>query len=62
MFKRYFLICSLFLSAVTGQDLFISDWYAGIREAPVYSQMIELYNPTDSDIDLSDYALSGWTH
>ena len=57
MFKRYFLICSLFLSAVTGQDLFISDWYAGIREAPVYSQMIELYNPTDSDIDLSDYAL-----
>ena len=57
MFKRYLLIFSLFFSAVTAQDLFISDWYAGTRESPFYNQMIELYNPTDNSIDLSDYAL-----
>ena len=56
MYIRYLLVFVLLFSTVTGQDLFISDWYAGIRESPVYSQMIELYNPTDNDIDLSDYA------
>ena len=54
---RYLLVFTIVFSTINGQDLFISDWYAGIREAPIYSQMIELYNPTDSDIDLSDYAL-----
>lgn len=57
MLKSYSIIFISVISIITAQDLFISDWYAGTRESPYYNQMIELYNPSDNSIDLSDYAL-----
>ncbi|MEC8839441.1 MAG: T9SS type A sorting domain-containing protein [Candidatus Neomarinimicrobiota bacterium] len=57
MLKRLLIILSFMVPLISAQDLFISDWYAGTRESPFYNQMIELFNPTDNNIDLSDYAL-----
>ena len=38
-------------------DLFISDWYIGWRGDGIYNNLVELYNPKDVSIDLSNYAL-----
>ena len=38
-------------------DLFISDWYIGYRSSPTYNAALELYNPKDEPIDLSNYIL-----
>ena len=38
-------------------DLFISDWYIGYRGSPTYNAAVELYNPKDEPIDLSNYIL-----
>ena len=35
-------------------DLFISDWYIGYRSSPTYNAALELYNPKDEPIDLSN--------
>ena len=37
-------------------DPIINIWYIGIRENPIYNHYIEIYNPTDEVIDLSQYA------
>jgi hypothetical protein len=47
----------LLLSFGFSQDPIISIWYIGARESPVYNHFIELYNPTNEIIDLSQYAL-----
>ncbi|MBT3230028.1 MAG: T9SS type A sorting domain-containing protein [Candidatus Marinimicrobia bacterium] len=49
----FVLLSSLGLS----QDPIISISYIGARESPVYNHFIEIYNPTDQIIDLSQYAL-----
>ena len=41
----------------TYKDLFISDWYIGHRSSPVYNAAVELYNPKEEPIDLSNYIL-----
>ena len=38
-------------------DLFISDWYIGHRSSPTYNAAVELYNPKEDPIDLSNYIL-----
>ena len=38
-------------------DLFITDWYIGHRSSPVYNAAVELYNPREEAIDLSNYVL-----
>ena len=38
-------------------DLFISDWYIGYRSSPTYNAALELYNPKEEPIDLSNYIL-----
>tara|TARA_B100000519_G_scaffold193866_1_gene196995 strand:- start:63 stop:2564 length:2502 start_codon:yes stop_codon:yes gene_type:complete len=38
-------------------DLFISDWYIGYRSSPTYNAAVELYNPKEEPIDLSNYIL-----
>jgi len=38
-------------------DLFISDWYIGYRSSPTYNAAVELYNPKEDPIDLSNYIL-----
>ncbi len=38
-------------------DLFISDWYIGHRSSPTYNAALELYNPKEEPIDLSNYIL-----
>ena len=38
-------------------DLFISDWYIGYRGSPTYNAAVELYNPKEEPIDLSNYIL-----
>ena len=38
-------------------DLFISDWYIGYRGSPTYNAAVELYNPKEDPIDLSNYIL-----
>ena len=38
-------------------DLFISDWYIGFRTSPTYNAAVELYNPKEEPIDLSNYIL-----
>ena len=46
----------LFLYSITHADPIINIWYIGIRENPVYNHYIEIYNPTEEIIDLSEYA------
>ena len=41
----------------TYNDLFISDWYIGYRSSPTYNAAVEMYNPKDEPIDLSNYIL-----
>ena len=41
----------------TYHDLFISDWYIGYRSSPTYNAAVELYNPKEEPIDLSNYIL-----
>ncbi|MFL3006428.1 MAG: lamin tail domain-containing protein, partial [Candidatus Neomarinimicrobiota bacterium] len=41
----------------TYADLFISDWYIGYRSSPTYNAAVELYNPKEEPIDLSNYIL-----
>ncbi len=41
----------------TFEDLFISDWYIGYRSSPTYNAAVELYNPKEDPIDLSNYIL-----
>ena len=38
-------------------DLFISDWYIGYRSSPTYNAAVELYNPKEEPVDLSNYIL-----
>ncbi len=38
-------------------DLFITDWYIGYRSSPTYNAAVELYNPKEEPIDLSNYIL-----
>ncbi|SVA99911.1 uncharacterized protein METZ01_LOCUS152765, partial [marine metagenome] len=45
----------LFLYSITHADPIINIWYIGIRENPVYNHYIEIYNPTEEIIDLSEY-------
>ena len=49
-----FLFC---FSSVKSQvvDLFISDWYIGWRGDGVYNNLVELYNPKEDTINLTDY-------
>ena len=49
-----FLFC---LSSIKAQvvDLFISDWYIGWRGDGVYNNLVELYNPKEDTINLTDY-------
>ena len=57
--KKYFFNLLLFLSCSFGQivDVFISDWYIGYRSSPTYNAAVELYNPKEDPIDLSNYIL-----
>ncbi|MAJ44462.1 MAG: hypothetical protein CMF96_06935 [Candidatus Marinimicrobia bacterium] len=41
----------------TYSDLFITDWYVGFRGSPTYNTSVELYNPKNEPIDLSNYIL-----
>ena len=41
----------------TYHDLFISDWYIGYRSSPTYNAAVEMYNPKEEPIDLSNYIL-----
>ena len=38
-------------------DLFISDWYVGFRGSPTYNTAVELYNPKNESINLSNYVI-----
>ena len=40
-------------------DLFISDWYIGYRSSPTYNAAVELYNPKEEPVDLSNYIFAG---
>ncbi|NQV14268.1 hypothetical protein HQ531_02335, partial [bacterium] len=51
------LIFFLLYSFGLCEDPIISIWYIGARENPVYNHFLEIYNPTDQIIDLSQYAL-----
>ena len=50
----YFMSCGL--QAQNCSDLFISEYVEGSYN----NKAIEIYNPTNEDIDLSNYALSRW--
>jgi len=56
--KKTILITTLF-SCLFGQDPIISVWYIGTRVAGggPYNHYIELFNPTEEQINLSQYAL-----
>ena len=55
MKKFYIIICSIILAASAGaqdcSELFISEYVEG----PGNNNAIEIYNPTGSTIDLSEY-------
>ena len=51
--KTYLLSIILFISFVTAQDLFFSEYIEGSS----YNKALEIYNPTDSPVDLSNYQL-----
>ena len=65
---KYNILFFVFFSTLYSQvvDLFISDWYIGWRGDGVYNNLVELYNPKEDTIDLSDYLFrrtqngSGW--
>ena len=50
---QFIFISSLAQSQIV--DLFVSDWYIGFRGDGTYNNVIELYNPKDMSIDLSNY-------
>ena len=54
--KKFFIFLFCF-SSVKSQvvDLFISDWYIGWRGDGVYNNLVELYNPKEDTINLTDY-------
>ena len=52
--KRSLILC--IISAAIAGDPIINIWYIGIRENPIYNHYIEIYNPTEEIIDLSEYA------
>jgi len=56
--KKIILTTTVF-SYLFGQDPIISVWYIGIRVAGggPYNHYIELFNPTEEPINLSQYAL-----
>ena len=56
--KKFFVFLFCF-SSVKSQvvDLFISDWYIGWRGDGVYNNLVELYNPKEDTINLTDYLL-----
>ena len=58
MCKKIILATTVF-SYLFGQDPIISVWYIGIRVAGggPYNHYIELFNPTEEPINLSQYAL-----
>ena len=51
------LLFSLLTSLGISQDPIISAYYIGTRENPVYNHYLEISNPTDQIIDLSEYAI-----
>ena len=54
-FFKFFFLVSISFSQIV--DVFISDWYIGYRSSPTYNAALELYNPKDEPIDLSNYIL-----
>jgi len=55
--KSTAFITLFMLSMLYSQDPIISAYYIGARENPVYNHFLEITNPTDQIIDLSQYAL-----
>ncbi|MBH49148.1 MAG: hypothetical protein CMG69_00125 [Candidatus Marinimicrobia bacterium] len=51
--KNYVLFPLLLLSTLLAQDLFFSEYIEGSS----YNKALEIYNPTDATIDLSEYQL-----
>ncbi|MCF7826785.1 MAG: T9SS type A sorting domain-containing protein [Candidatus Marinimicrobia bacterium] len=51
------LLFVMLISVGLSQDPIISIYYIGTRESPVYNHYLEIYNPTDQIIDLSQYAI-----
>ena len=51
--KNYMILFIFLFTTVFSQDLFFSEYIEGSS----YNKALEIYNPTDSPVDLSQYQL-----